>query len=166
MRLGGQENKGVGMIYGKIGELRRYIDAEFYGHIEKFLYKVSAEMADGEYPILGERVFARVMSYQTVPAEQCKIEAHNRYIDIQVTITGAEGISVYDRGKLVESVPYKEEIDTVFFQEAADAVAHTVNLPECFTMLFPGEAHRPQERVYGVGWVKKYVIKVATEDIG
>lgn len=153
------------MVYGKITELRKYIDAEIYVYIERFLRGVREDMAEGEYPIMGDRIFARVVSYRTSPSEQCKIEAHNRYIDIQATITGAEGISIYDRDGLRECVSYREDRDVVLFKETEHPIAHTINSPGRFTMLYPQEAHRPEERIHGIDKVKKFVIKLAVEDM-
>ena len=150
------------MVYAKIADLSKYLDKDIYKQLETFLKQVSENMPDGEYPIKGDSVYARVMSYSTSSPEECKIEAHDQYIDIQATIVGAEGISVYERDSLREKIPYDTEKDVVFFEtEEALPNAHTENVPGYFTMLYPEEAHRPQERVRNVDKVKKYVIKVA-----
>lgn len=150
------------MVYAKITDLSKYLDKDVYQQVESFLKQVSEDLPDGEYPIKGDSVYARVMSYSTSLPKECKIEAHDKYIDIQATIVGAEGISVYERDRLREKIPYDAEKDVVFFEtEGALANAHTENVPGFFTMLYPEEAHRPQERVRNVDRVKKFVIKVA-----
>ena len=152
------------MVYAKLSELSNYLDADVWEQVRIFLSRVSEDMPEGEYPFFGEKAFARVMSYQTEEPEQCKIEAHDRYIDIQSTITGAEGISVFDRERLAETGAYREDKDVVLFRAGEEGtLAHTVNLPGYFTMLFPGEAHRPKERVREIPEVKKFVVKVAVE---
>ena len=45
---------------------------------------------------LEEGVFALVQSYDTKPAEACKIEAHKKYIDIQCVLKGKELFGVAD----------------------------------------------------------------------
>jgi YhcH/YjgK/YiaL family protein len=104
------------------------------------------------------------MSYGTKTVSDCKIEAHNVYVDIQSTITGAEGISVFDRAECRTSVAYSVADDVELFAPVAP-IAHTDNLPGYFTLLFPWEAHRPQERVKGFELVKKFVIKAKVMEV-
>lgn len=149
------------MVYAKISELERYLMPDIYEKIKIFLEQVCESMSEGEYPIWGDKIYARVMSYYTGSPEECQIEAHDKYIDIQAAITGAEGISVYERTSLSESESYNSEKDVVFFdKECAMVHAHTVNVPGYFTMLYPEDAHRPQEKVCDIDRVKKFVIKV------
>ena len=148
------------MVYAPVTELRRYVDTSLYERIEGFLKIISADMAEGQYPLLGKRAFARVMSYDTIAPEQGIIEAHNRYVDIQASITGAEGISVFLREELTPTTPYDENGDVELFDsKGVRPLAHTENIPGYFTILFPEDAHRPKEIIRGCSGVKKYVIK-------
>ena len=150
------------MIYSKLDKLQNYLDDDIYEKVKIFLDQVSEDMPEGKYEIWDDKVYARVMSYSTSLPDVCKIEAHDKYIDIQATITGAEGISVYERKCLVENTAYDFDNDVAFFEtKGANVIANTVNLPGYFTMLLPEDAHRPQERVCGMDRVKKFVIKVA-----
>lgn len=125
---------------------------------------VSPDMEDGEYDILNDKIFARVMSYTTLFTDACILEAHNKYVDIQFSINGAEGISVFDRTLMEIKDPYSEEKDVVLFMDNESALlAHTNNCPGYFTMLFPSEAHRPRECVGKCEIVKKAVIKVQAD---
>ena len=153
------------MIHDKIENLKNYINSSDYNIIKtSFLDKLSSTMEECIYPIGGERIYARVMSYDTKDPAICKLEAHDRYIDIQCTITGAEGIDVYDRKKLTMSEAYNPDKDVVFYEKRAEALnAHTDNLEGYFTLLMPDEAHAPQQRVGDIERVKKFVIKYAVE---
>lgn len=117
-------------------------------------------MEEKIYPI-NDKIYARVMSYDTLEPANCKIEAHDKYIDIQGTIIGAEGISVYNRELIPAITEYNQEKDVTLFDATdKDIIAHTHNIHGYFTMLFFNEAHRPKERVVGYRNVKKFVIKV------
>ena len=152
------------MVYSKLENLKDYLKKDIYDKAVVFLNKITEDMPEGEYPIDGDAVFARVMSYQTKTPEHCTIEGHNKYLDIQASIIGAEGIGVYCRDDLVEEEAYNDKNDVVFFdKEAATQIAYTVNIPGYFTMLFPEDAHSPQEQVLSFDKVKKFVIKVAVE---
>ncbi len=153
------------MVYAKLDQLYRYVPAKYADIICTFLREISPEMEETTIWLDGENLFAKVMSYNTPNPEQCKIEAHDKYIDIQATITGAEGISVFDRFLLKCAEDSLDEEDFAFFEYDKSAFrGRTINLPGYFTMLFPEDAHRPQEYVEGYGEVKKFVIKMKVED--
>ena len=149
------------MIYSDIGNISNYITQDYLQVISDFIRGVSPDMEEKIYPLVENKVYARVMSYDTNEPMKCKIEAHNKYIDIQASILGAEKISLFERKKLTEIETYSEEKDIVFYKYSQDAYrGSTINVPGFFTMLFPEDAHRPQENVIGYDKVKKFVIKV------
>lgn len=148
------------MIYDKLEHLTSYLREDLQEPVAKFLAKVR-DLPVGRYDVAGEAAYAKVHEYETSIPEECKVEAHDRYIDIQATLAGAEGISVYERRKLKEKVPYDAEKDVVIYEaEPGALLAHTENVPGYFTFLKPEEAHRPQENAAGCGKVRKFVIKV------
>lgn len=152
------------MVADTLEKLCQYLPPPVSKKILPFLESLNASMAEGEYPIDGKRIFARVMRYATKPEDECLIEAHNCYIDIQSTLKGAEGIGVYTRAELQESISYDPKKDVAFFHsDTTWKYAQTVNLPGYFTLLFPHEAHSPMQQVGGFSMVKKLVIKVAVE---
>ena len=151
------------MIFAKLSHLLTYLPVYSHERVSGFLRKLNEDVPEGEYEISGTDIFARVMSYETKVPEECKIEAHEKYIDIQASIVGVEGISVFDRSILPVTTQYDEGRDVMFFSgDDAKCIAHTANIPGFFTMLFPEEAHRPKEIVGDGGRVKKFVIKIAT----
>lgn len=152
------------MVHDQLIHLKHYLSDELYSIVQVFLEKVSEEMPEGEYPLKGNKVFARVMSYSTSQEEDCQIEAHKEYIDIQATISGAEGISVFKEEGLQAKTEYDGDTDVTFFEKGdATPYIRCGNIPGYFTLLYPWEAHRPQERINAEGFVKKFVIKVRME---
>ena len=149
------------MIYGKIIRIDQVIGLSTYERIKGFLDFVNENTPDGEYEIFKKEIVAKVMTYETVVPHEGIIEAHNKYIDIQFTLKGAEGISIFDRDRLIVSKEYDEIRDVILFEENAEMLmAYTNNLPGFFTMLFPEDAHRPGDKIRGIEEVKKVVIKV------
>ena len=154
------------MIHEKLEFLPNYIDKSVDEEIKSFLSLVSKDIPEGRYEIKGEDIFAIVMSYPTKDVEDCIIETHNKYIDIQVSITGGEGISVFPRESLQISSPYAEDKDvTIYYLNSSELVAHINNLEGFFTLLYPHEAHRPQEYLADINVLKKFVIKIRREII-
>lgn len=149
------------MIHDKMENLLKYIPENKKGCIEKFLRLISADMQEGKYEIDGENIYAKVMSYSTKQETDCTIEAHNVYRDIQFSLIGEEGISVYPRA-LLPSVGENEAEDFYTFGEEPGLIqAKIYNRVGCFTMIHSDEAHRPQESLDGkCSAVKKGVIKI------
>ncbi len=153
------------MVYDKIENLNKYVSREDYEKMKRFLDIVAENMAEGKYEIDGNLIYANVESYDTKEFSDCRIEAHNAYIDIQCAISGAEGIGVYHRSDLEAIDEYDAVKDVIHFnKDTSIEVAHTVNRAGYFTMLYPDEAHCPKQKVTGFSRVKKYVIKMRYED--
>lgn len=153
------------MIYAAMNQLISFIKNEKYRvTITNFLEKLSPDLPEGSFLLAGSKIYVRIMSYNTLQPELCDIEAHDKYIDVQSTLVGAEGISIYPRKHLIEEVSYNEKEDIIFFKkDTMMPIAHTVNLPGYFTLLLPEEAHRPKELAAGCTHVKKFVIKIAVD---
>jgi len=146
--------------------LTKYLNDDLSEPISEFLSKVGPNMEEGRYPILGDRAYAKVMSYDTMCREMCKIEAHDLYIDIQSTVVGAEGIDVFDRNML--SANTKNENEDVSFFDGNDVkpFASVTNATGHFTLLLPTDAHRPTEQCAGFSnHVKKFVIKIKVGEL-
>lgn len=152
------------MIQDKIIYLKEYFSEKQYEKIEKFLSILDVDMEEKKYEIDGDNIFAKVMSYQTSASEQCKIEAHNEYIDIQATLVGCEGIDIYERNKLSVLETYSSQNDIEFFQSTEEPYISVSNNVGYFSLIFPEEAHKPQISVDGkCSVIKKFVIKVKKE---
>ncbi len=117
-------------------------------------------LEDGRYDITDE-VYASVQSYETKNLEDCKFEAHKKYIDIQFIISGSEKIGVVDYDKTTNLIPYDNEKDLEFLklEDFSSSVFETVNKNE-FMILYPNDAHMPQVNSDSPQKVRKVVVKV------
>ena len=146
------------MVFERLEHLLYYLPA-YRTEINGFLSVLSADMKDGEYPIAGSDVFARVLSYFTKPERACIIEAHDAYIDIQSTLVGAEGIGIFSRDSLRQKSDIDKERDVIYFLDVEPLFTVKVN-EGYFAMIFPHEAHRPETMVKQPEKIKKFVIKI------
>jgi len=152
------------MIFDKLDNLSRYVTGGQFQKIAGFLREVSPDMEEKRYEIDGQSVYAKVMSYRTSLPDECRIEAHDQYIDIQASIAGAEGIDIFDRNALKVVQEYDAKSDAAFYEDTIPPCVSVNNKEGYFTMIFPEEAHRPQMSVDGqCEKVKKFVIKVRRE---
>lgn len=150
------------MMADRLINWKRYFSAKPWRQSFEFLESLTPAAEDSNFiPIQGEDIFARIMTYPTRPAEEGLIEAHNVYIDIQMSLSGSESIDVFARSGLDISVPYDAEKEFLLFHPNRPPLATVRNEPGIFTVLFADDAHRAQMLVSGQPeTVKKVVIKL------
>lgn len=117
-----------------------------------------AELADGKYEILGDRLYAIVTHENGRCAEESRLEGHRKYIDIQYVISGDESMGWAPREGLVNAVEYDKEKDLEFFEGAPESI---VRVPAgSFAVFLPDDAHMP---LIGSGPIHKVIVKVAVD---
>ncbi|VGO20335.1 YhcH/YjgK/YiaL family protein [Pontiella sulfatireligans] len=115
-----------------------------------------ADLEDGKYEILGDRVFALVQRRSGRKIEGALLEGHRRYIDIQYVISGEESMGWSPREGLASSVEYNQEKDLEFFEGEPESIVRVP--PTGFAVFLPSDAHLP---LIGSGPIHKVVVKVA-----
>lgn len=111
----------------------------------------------GEHQIEGDNIFYIVDEYKTKPSAEMKLEAHRKYIDIHVVISGSEhiGHEFLSDQKVVKN--YDETNDYALYDGSATFFKL---MPGSFAIFYPNDLHMP-----GVGDlktnVKKLVMKVS-----
>ncbi len=118
-----------------------------------------AEKADGQYDIDGSNLYYLVQRYQTKPIEQCKLEAHKDYIDIQFVSAGEEILAFAPIDNLEIATPYNKEKDIIFYKTPAN-ISSIILTAGVFCVLFPDDAHMPKCQLKSPANVLKVVVKV------
>lgn len=151
------------MIVASLSDVSRYrgisknLDIAFDWLAEEAWRQLPA----GKYQVQGDEVFALVQEYVTKEHTACRFEAHRKYIDIQMLISGEETIEVVPVDSLNVIEPYKPDIEFFACPAAGRAHALAMTAGQC-AIFFPEDAHRPCMNVGGVAApVKKLVVKVA-----
>ena len=75
------------MIIDKIENIEKYSQIPI--SVIKFIKNLTPETPVGHYELENE-IFANIDEYTTKLFEDCKFEAHKKYIDIQILTTGTE----------------------------------------------------------------------------
>ncbi len=111
----------------------------------------------GRYLIAGDEVFAIVEHVPARTREMARLEAHRRYIDIQLVLDGDEQMGWKPLADCYNPVSeHSMEKDIGFFH---DAPASWVNVPpDHFCIFFPEDAHAP---LVGSGQIRKVIFKIA-----
>lgn len=117
-----------------------------------------AEIADGKYPIDSENLYYMVQRYKTAPVLD-RIEAHRKYIDIQIIAKGSEQIGYTNNKGLKQAVEYSDEKDVEFFLVPKDITF--LNMTEgTFAIFWPHDAHMPGRQINKTEDVLKIVFKI------
>lgn len=111
----------------------------------------------GRHDIDGDALFVNVAEYTSKPFEECKFEAHRRYIDVQIVVSGAERIDSQSIAKCTCG-EYNGEAD--FMVAEGDAATQCILQPGSFAAYFPEDAHKPGIAIGCPAHIKKAVFKV------
>ncbi len=140
-----------------------------YGELNPFLPAVCEFLATTDIDSLAEGWHAVVGdgedAYAMVATEVCRneddadLEAHRKYIDVQICLNGYDRIGWRPLADCHQPInEYEPEDDLVFF---SDPPQDWLNLsPGLFVMLLPSDAHKP---LVGKGEVRKLVLKMRCE---
>lgn len=115
------------------------------------------KLETGKHFIEGDEVFVIVSEYKTKLLSEARWEAHKKYADIQMLISGEEliGYAPADEAKITQE--YNREKDIMFL----DLTGEYINLtPGRFAVFFPHDAHQPGITANSPQQVKKIVVKV------
>ncbi|MFH1019102.1 MAG: YhcH/YjgK/YiaL family protein [Pseudomonadota bacterium] len=126
-----------------------------------FLLALPPDAEEKKYPLLGDDLFAIVMSYETRAPETSELEAHRNYLDIQAVLTGEEVIGWRQADELEIDTPYDAGKDVELYKHPAQGLLRVDLFPGNFMALFPHDAHMPSLMTRQVPvFTKKVVIKV------
>jgi YhcH/YjgK/YiaL family protein len=116
-------------------------------------------LAPGRYHLAGDDLIAIVEQVSGKTREMARLEAHRRYIDIQLVLDGNEEMGWKPLADCLNPVSdFNAEKDIQFFHDAPASWVATP--PDHFCIFFPEDAHAP---LVAAGQVRKVIFKVAAE---
>ncbi len=118
------------------------------------------KMELGKHIIEGDLLFALLMEYETKDMEDCKLESHRKYIDVQCILSGSEIIGVTPLGAQPVTKEYDANEDYALYDNVASSMIRLDTGQ--FAIFFPKDTHMPCLQINGKPEkVKKVVVKVA-----
>lgn len=155
------------MIYDRVENATCYFSNEAWRIAIDYVRNTSADVADGAYPLVGDDVVARVMSYNTKHFQETVLESHQKFVDLQVLLYGREFAEVSASSELSIRTPYSAEQDVAFyFPDALAPYCRFILEAGRFAVFFPQDAHRTQLRIAeDAEPIKKIVVKIALESL-
>lgn len=100
------------------------------------------KLPDGEHPILGRLMYAKVFHLQTKPVQDTHPELHREYIDVQYWISGKEKFGIApctEEGREIDSDITE---DVYFYKEAAKENFILAEAGD-YAVFYPWDYHRP-----------------------
>jgi YhcH/YjgK/YiaL family protein len=119
-----------------------------------------ASVAIGRHDLDGDRLFALVQEYTTRTPNDCRWEAHRRYIDVQYVVRGVERMGYANIAQVRELEAYDPARDVAFFEAGQDFVTVRAGT---FTIFTPEDVHAPCGLADAPRTVRKVVIKAEIE---
>jgi len=116
-----------------------------------------SNMKVGRYDIEGDDVFALVSEYSSKEPQDCLLEAHHIYTDIQYIVSGRESIGYAILKNQAILTTYNPDKDIIFYSGETTPL---ILIAGMFAIFFPQDLHRPCMQIDGPEIVKKVVIKV------
>ena len=114
-----------------------------------------SKMECGSYQIDGKNLFFNLQEGETKPIQ--KLEAHKKYIDIQVVVNGEEYMGYTNIETTTITEEYNEDKDVMFLNGEVDKVKAT---NKHFVVFYPQDAHMPSLSVKENKLVKKAIFKI------
>lgn len=108
---------------------------------------------------LGLGVFALEQAYAAKAPETGKWEAHEKYIDVQVIVSGHEAMRLIDVSELTLTEDYRAERDLMFFA-AKDGGSTLRAGAGAVAIFYPADGHMPSLADGASVLVRKTVVKV------
>ncbi|MEI6914603.1 MAG: YhcH/YjgK/YiaL family protein [Armatimonadota bacterium] len=111
----------------------------------------------GRVDILGDECYALIQKYDTRPPDDCKWEAHIRYIDVQFVAGGVEKMGWAPLGSMTMQADYSDTKDQIVYQGDGSFITVTEGF---FAIFGPSDIHMPCLADGEPASVTKVVVKV------
>jgi len=120
------------------------------------------KISSGRYEVSRDEIFSIVHNYMTKELEDCRLEAHRKYIDIHFMSEGSEliGYSLFNDQK--EATQYDEENDFILYCGEKNYLKLEEGM---FAVFYPSDLHMPGIIIDKPAEVKKVVVKVKLPQI-
>ena len=149
------------MIVDRLENWSAYFSGKDWKTIFDFLSGLKPDAEEKKYVLEGDDIYAVVFSYNTKTADEAKMEAHRKYIDIQMPLSGAEGMEWVPTADLEPKTEYDAAKDVILFHHPKPGQARVDLYPGTFALLYPQDAHMPSLMIgEKPSPIKKVVVKV------
>lgn len=127
-----------------------------------YLSKLNIAQSDIGKHIVNNKFFYIVQEYTTKHEEDCVLESHRKYIDVQLLVEGTEIMDVVDVSRLAIKEEYNNDEDVMYWN-VPDRMARIKLSAGDYVVLYPENAHRGAIATECFEKIVKVVGKVSLE---
>lgn len=113
-----------------------------FKEVYDFIKNTNIESLETGRYFLDRDIYLNVDEYNTKPLNECRYEAHKKYIDIQMLVRGNEAIYVENIDSLNPITAYNVDKDIIFYKNNISSNCFDIKEKECL-VLFPQDGHIP-----------------------
>lgn len=148
------------MVVDRIENLEKYASLNpLFAKAIEYLKATDLKACElGQVTLQANDLVVNFSQTQPKSKEEAKLETHDKYIDIQLPLSGTEIMGYTPREALPEAA-YDADNDISFY--SGEAESYIPVKPGMFAIFFPQDAHAPGISPDGV---KKVIVKVLVEE--
>ena len=149
------------MIHAKLRDAKDYlgIHPRLDRALELLTPEFLASVGTAQQNLEADALYVTRFDYETVDEAQSFFEAHRRYLDVHVMVSGCERVDLADPAGLTE---FTHQGD--FWGYHGEAEQSLILKPGDFLVVFPGDAHRLKIQLGDPARVSKVVFKVLVNE--
>ena len=152
------------MIVDKLANWQFYSLGPAWRRAIDFVQSLDANAEQRRYDLQGNDIYALVVGYQTRSVTTAQFEAHRKYVDLQVVLSGVEALEWAHLDGLEVATPFDSAEDATLYHRPNSGVTHIDFRAGMFTALFPHDAHIPGLSLdENPTSVVKVVVKISVE---
>ena len=91
--------------------------------------------------VVDDEFYYSIQVYTTKSEDECKLESHRKYVDIQLLLSGCERMNIADVSRLTIKENYDSDKDVMFWNVPQHMASVTLNAGDLI-VLYPENAHR------------------------
>lgn len=146
-----------------VGTIHNTEDSAFLLKMNKvlrFLQNTDLEgLPVGQIVLEPDSIIVYVQEYTTSPASELLFETHQKFIDMQVMVSGEEMIAYAPKADLKPKGAYDSAKDIAFFEEPEKVTTISMH-PGDYAVMKPEDGHKPRCILSQACKVKKIVVKM------
>lgn len=147
------------MIFDAIKNMENYRDYPELYQVLTCLAKIDeSNLPEKTVIIKKDEVFYNTVEFVSKPEQECKYEAHRKFMDIHYIVSGAEQIATADVKQLNLDTQYDEQKDIAFY--TGNQSGRYILTSGDFMVCYPSDAHKVAMMIDKPDTVKKIVVKV------
>lgn len=147
------------MIFDSISNYKNYSGYPELYKVLSFLANLGeGKLVEPNTVLVQDRIFCNPVRFMSKPENECKYEAHQKYIDVHYIVKGVEGIATANVNSLNEDTPF-DSIKDIGFYTGKEEGRYFLRKGD-FMVCYPSDAHKVGMMEGESQPIEKIVVKI------